>query len=397
MRRLSFGMFLLLLLLSNTSVAQSDSIYRGTRDINDYLRQLFSKKHKTDSVEVDNKKVAFSLLPAPVDANANTGLVVSFVSSFNLGEEGTDTKMSQVNFAPSFSFANQYVFPIKSYIYTNEDKYSFIGDYRFMIYPQPTYGLGTHNLAEEMSVLNYKQWRFYQFVTRKVSEQLRVGGGVLIDNYQNILEESEVDYPTDFDLYMKGNYSDVHSFGLAVQLLSDTRTNTINPEQGHYIELDYRFNFNGGVDNQSWQSVYIDLRKYHSFSPVRHQILAYRAFYWFTLNGDPHYLDLPSIGWDRDQRTGRGFTRNRYRSNSLLYFEGEYRTDLTRNGFLGAVFFSNLSTVSTLHKYNFPKWVPAVGTGLRLKWNKRNNANLALDFGVSKYDWSLRLGLTENF
>lgn len=386
--------FLLFFVTTLAQAQKIDSLIVNSRDITDILRELFNKK---DTTKLDNKKVAYSFLPVPVDATANTGLVVSLMTSFYLGEDHEKTKMSQVTFAPYFSFSNQYVFPIRSYIYTEENKYSFIGDYRFLIYPQPTYGLGTHTSDKEMSTLNYKQWRFYQFATKKIYKSFRFGGGILMDNYQNISEESEIDTPTDYDTYMNGNYDDVNSLGLAAQILSDTRESSINPSQGHYLEIDYRVNTNGGVDKKGWQSVYVDARKYHSFSDRSHKVLAYRAFYWATFAGNPHYLDLPSIGWDRDGRTGRGFTRNRFRSNSLLYFEGEYRTDISRNGFLGAVFFANVSSVSKLNTYYFSQWNPGVGTGLRIKWNKRSNTNVGLDFGISKNDYSFRLGLSENF
>ncbi|PIF71738.1 hypothetical protein [Flavobacterium sp. 2] len=373
--------------------AQNDSISNNQKDILDVLYKLF---HKNDSIRIKSeKKVAFSLLPVPIDANKSAGLVVSFLTTFYLGDSKT-TRMSQITFSPYFSFTKQYVFPVQSYIYTADNKWNFIGDYRYMIYPQDTYGLGGHNTEDKMSTLDYQQWRFYQFATRKVIGNFRMGLGVLFDNYQNISEDSYIDEETDYSKYMNGDFTDETSLGFAVQGLYDSRENNVNPEQGLYVEADYRIN-TSGVDGKKWNSIYFDARKYHSFNKYKHRVLAYRAFYWSTFGGKPHYLDLPSIGWDRDGKTGRGFTRNRFRSNALIYFETEYRTDISKNGFWGAVFFTNISSVSKLDTYQFSKWNPAVGTGLRIKWNKQNNSNLVLDFGVSKNDWSLRLGLTENF
>jgi hypothetical protein len=373
--------------------AQNDTLSVKKKDILDVIYKIF---HKNDTLKTNrDKKIAFSLLPVPVNVNSNSGLVISFLTTFYLGDSEA-TKISQVSFAPYFSFTNQYVFPIQSYVYTKDNEWSFIGDYRYMIYPQPTYGLGNHSTDEEMSTLNYQQWRFYQFVTRKIKGDFQLGLGFLFDNYQNITEKSHIEFETDYSKYMKDDFTDVSSFGVAVQALYDSRKNNINPEQGMYIETDFRFN-TSGIENKEWKSVYLDVRRYHSFSNTRHKVLAYRTFYWSTFDGKPHYLDLPSIGWDRDGRTGRGFTRNRFRSNALVYFETEYRTDISKNGFFGAVFFTNISSVSKLDTYQFNKWHPAVGTGLRIKWNKKNSSNLALDFGVSKNDWSLRLGLVENF
>ena len=394
MRNIRIKYIIVFLLLHSFCFAQQDSLASGKKDILDVYYKVF---HKNDSTKVNkDKKVAFSLLPVPTDANSNSGLVISFLTTFYLGDDYETTKMSQVSFAPYFSFSNQYVFPLQAYIYTKENKWNFISDYRYLIYPQLTYGLGTNNTEKEMSNLDYQQWRFYQFATRKVVGDFRLGLGLLLDNYQNIYEESFIDQETDYSKYMKGDFSDETSFGFAFQGLYDSRKNNVNPEQGMYIEADYRLN-TSGVEDRKWRSIYFDARKYHSFSKNKHRVLASRAFYWSTFGGKPHYLDLPSIGWDREGRTGRGFTKNRYRSNALLYFETEYRTDITKNGFFGAVFFTNISSVSKLDTYQFTKWNPAVGTGLRIKWNKFNSSNLALDFGVSKNDWSLRLGLAENF
>lgn len=374
--------------------SQNDSTTVERKDILDVIRKIF-KKNDSANIQKD-RKLAFSLLPVPIGANNSNGLVVSFLTTFYLGEDHETTNMSQVSFSPYFSFSKQYVFPIQSYIYTKDNKWNFIGDYRYMIYPQLTYGLGDHNSKEEMSTLDYQQWRFYQFVTRKVVGNYRLGVGFLYDNYQNISEDSYIDEGTDYVKYMNGDFSDETSFGFAFQGLYDSRKNIVNPEQGLYVEADLRIN-TSGVDGNKWQSLYFDARKYHSFSKTKHRVWASRAFYWSTFGGKPHYLDLPSIGWDRDGKTGRGFTKNRYRSNALIYLETEYRTDITRNGFFGAVFFGNISSVSKLDTYQFDKWHPAIGTGIRIKWNKKNNSNLALDYGVSKNDWSLRLGLTENF
>ncbi|UOK41137.1 MULTISPECIES: hypothetical protein [Flavobacterium] len=395
MNHLFVAILAIFLFSTDIGYSQSDSIKYNSKDIRDIYKKIFVKNDSINKFK--DKRIAFSLFPSPAGSDAGGGFVISFLTTFYLGEDTKNTRMSEVIFTPYFSLDGQYVFPITTYLYTNRNIYNFTGDYRYMIYPQPTYGLGNNNSETEISRLEYKQWRFYQFATRKVAGNFRMGLGVLFDSYEGISEESFIEGETDYVKYMKGDFSNVSSFGIALQLLYDSRINVINPEQGFYAELDYRNNFNGGLDNQDWKSIYVDLRKYYSLHKKLHRVLAGRFFYWSTFWGDPHYLDLPSIGWDRFGKTGRGFTRNRFRSNGLLYFESEYRTDITRDGFFGAVFFANVSSVSKLYTSEFTKWHPAVGTGLRVKWNKKNNNNVTLDFGVSKNDWSLRVSLAENF
>ena len=137
-------------------------------------------------------------MPAPDLKSSEGGLVLSFVTTFFLDENHETTKMSEVYFTPTTSFTRQYPFPIQSYIYTKDNKYNFIGDYRFLIYPQFTYGLGSNSAKDPQSEVYYQQIRFYQFVSRKIKGEFRLGLGFQLDNYKDISEESEIDEPTDF-------------------------------------------------------------------------------------------------------------------------------------------------------------------------------------------------------
>ena len=127
-------------------------------------------------------------------------------------------------------------------------------------------------------------------------------------------------------------------------------------------------------------------------------MLAFWTVYWTALKSHVPYLDLPSIGWDPyQQRSGRGFDQNRYRGNRLFYLESEYRRDITPNGLLGFVLFSNLNSVSEPGTNRFEYLHPAAGCGLRVKFNKHSGTNLALDYGMSKGYSAVYLNLGETF
>ena len=96
-----------------------------------------------------------------------------------------------------------------------------IEDYRYMIYPQSTYGIGANNYENEQSVLDYQQWRLYQYVARRVKKQLYLGLGFLLDNYHNISEESFIEGETDYVKYMKNDFSDELAIGFAFQTIYD--------------------------------------------------------------------------------------------------------------------------------------------------------------------------------
>ena len=127
-------------------------------------------------------------------------------------------------------------------------------------------------------------------------------------------------------------------------------------------------------------------------------VLAFRAYYWTLISGTLPYLDLPATNWA--PATGvasRGFQSGRYRSNAMLYAEGEQRYQLTANGLVGMVAFMNVSSASEMDTQHFKTWQVGAGAGLRVKFNKYSNSNLAIDLAFSQNFWSVWLNLGEMF
>jgi len=189
------------------------------------------------------------------------------------------------------------------------------------------------------------------------------------------------------------------SSGLSMNVLYDTRSNSINPMDGYYAYFQYRLNPSFLGSDHTWGSVYLDLRKYLRFTkdPNRQNMLGLWGYYWSVLNRKVPYLDLPSIGWDVYNRSGRGFDQNRFRGRHLFYLEAEYRRDITNNGLLGFVVFTNANTVSGPNSQIFKDWNQAYGGGLRIKFNKGSGTNIAIDYGRSKGFDGFQIGLDEVF
>ena len=102
--------------------------------------------------------------------------------------------------------------------------------------------------------------------------------------------------------------------------------------------------------------------------------------------GVPPYLDLPATGMDLYARSGRGYPQGRFRGESLLYGEAEYRWTLTRNGLLGMVAFLNTQTLRSKQTGEklFDSFAPGAGVGARVMLNKRSKTNLCFDVGRGK-------------
>jgi outer membrane protein assembly factor BamA len=220
--------------------------------------------------------------------------------------------------------------------------------------------------------------------------------GYDLDDFYHVTESWSQSYPSDFSKYGIGTGHQTVSSGITFDLLWDSRKNSINPENGLYSILLYRLNTRWLGSDYSWTSIYFDNRKYFSFSDTRHEVLGFRVFYWGSY-GDVPYLNLPGTTLDLSARSGRGYSVARYLGKQELYAETEYRFDIARNGLWGGVVFTNAQSYTEPGSNQFEYVLPAIGAGVRLKFNKRSNTNICLDMAFGKNSFQLYLNLGELF
>jgi hypothetical protein len=347
-----------------------------------------------------SKKVYYSFLPVSSEVpGGGLALITSTTAGFYLGERKV-TSLSTVTFSPYITFTGRIGYTFRLNIWLRNDAWEIMGDIRFLYYPQYTWGLGGSTLESARLAVNYKYARFYQTILKKIKPYFLVGFGYQPDAHFDIDTFHDSTGLASFTGYRYGTSATENSFssGLTVNLLYDARRNAFNPLPGFYGNIVYRINPDFLGSTNSWQSLYIDVRRYIAFNAARQNMIALWAFYWTALKSHTPYLDLPSIGWDPyQQRSGRGFPQNRYRGNRLLYFESEYRRDLSRDGLFGFVLFTNLNAVSEPVTNEFAHLHLAGGGGLRLKFNKRSGINISLDYGISKQYSMFYLNLGETF
>lgn len=367
------------------------------KDLIDYAKILFSIKGRPRT-KPGEKKVFFSLLP--IGANVPGGgraLITSTSAGFYLGERKT-TNISNITFTPYWNLKSRFGLPLRSNLWLNNNEWVIQGDTRFLYYPQNTWGIGSGEQDKSLQV-NYKYIRFYQSALKQIKPYLYAGLGYNLDYFVNVRAPSP-GLP-EFSKYAIGTASGENSFssGVSLNLLYDTRNNSDNPIPGYYLNVVLRDNPAFLGSKTDWQSVYIDARKYIPLNTKPHQqnTLALWSYFWSGLNNNTPYLNLPSIGWDPYNKSGRGVDQNRYRGKSLFYVESEYRRDITNDGLFGFVVFANATSVTEQEDNKFKKIHPAVGTGLRIKFNKASNTNIAIDYGISQGYKGFALNLGEAF
>jgi outer membrane protein assembly factor BamA len=422
----AFSVLILIFLAPLVVKGQQDSTAVDTtcvqQDLADVLRAALKKPAKP-AVE---KSGALLLLPI-IGSNPATGFMfgVGGQYAFKLGAD--DTRYSMLSGSAQFTTKKQALFLLKNNIYTKNNNIFFTGDWRYLVYSQSTYGLGTD--APEGGILDYQFnlagsetnedsltqplefnfFRFYQSASLRIKKDFYLGVGYFLDYYFNIVDEKLSLDPADplitshyaYSVYYKFNERKYYSSALNVNLILDTRDNMLNPYKGHFLMVSWNgaMEWLGNRDNANFFSV--EWRSFHPFSQKnpRH-LIGFWLLGNFSPEGKYPYLILPATAYDQRSRSARGYTQGRFRGNSLVYGEAEYRFPISQcNGLWGGVLFVNATTATNpLQSLDlFESIKPGYGLGLRLMVDKKTRTNLAIDFGFGDKSSGFYLAASETF
>ena len=369
------------ILLPETPVKVDTTTIGNQMDLVDLIKLIFKKKKLIPKKRKENVNGPFiTAIPSPGFAIATgvAGILPVNISFYTNKKEKGNLSFFNSNF--QYTQYKQVLGFSLSNLFFGHDKWELIGDWRYYNFPTFTYGLGRSLSFDASDGIEYQHIRVYETVMHRIVPNIEMGIGYHFDYHWGIRDiDAEEGDITDFQHYGFSQHST--SSGLSLNFLYDTRNNANNPSLGTYLAIQFRTNQKVFGGTSSWNSFYIDARKYFSLPTRWHLEFALWGYVWLTLNGKPPYLDLPSIGWDTYNNTGRGYAMGRYRGNNMLYFETEFRFNIMRNGLLGGVVFGNLVSVSEWPGNNFRTVQPGGGLGLRIKLNKRTNSNSALDYG----------------
>lgn len=369
-----------------------------------------------DSSRVPVKgKLYISAFPI-ISYNPTFGVFVGAAGSAGmyLGDPKT-TRMSNGTSTATYTQKNQLLFTFKTNVYTPEDKWFLIGDWRVFFSSQPTFGLGTGPQAnllysdgelivttpdggiprEEM--LKFDLIRFHETAFIQVKPNVYVGLGYHLDAHRNIVDqvldlESDPQVLTNHFVYSYNNGFNPERYttsAVSLNFMYDSRDNIANAYTGLFLLASARMVSELIGSDQDAVLLSLEARKFFSLSErnPRH-VLAYWGYAHTNSSGKLPYMSLPALGWDQMGKSGRGYAQGRYRGNALFYSELEYRypIKLLKNhpDLMGGTVFCNVTsasnTASGVRVFDYLK--PAGGVGLRFMIKKEARANLSLDYSV---------------
>lgn len=383
----------------------------------DDVFSLFVKKAnraKRDSITfkpVQIRKPYFATTPF-IGYNPAYGMLIGVgtTMAIHLGDLNT-TPVSSVCAAINLTTAEQTIITVRSNIITEDSRFILRGDWRYLVFSQPTYGLGTGikmhtnrgiifndggqtaSLPPDAQPLNYDYIRLYQTFYFRFAKNWYFGVGYCLDDFWNIVDhnlhlDSVPPQLTSHYQYSIENGFDATSYvmsGLSLEVLLDSRDNTIRPTKGYMANIAFRPNFTFLGSSKSSIMLNTEFRTYISLSKKRpDHLIGFWYLGQFNQKGAVPYLGLPALCWDMYNRAGRGYIQGSIRGVNFVYGETEYRFPISPySGILSGVVFVNATTASSGNDTRklFQYVDPAAGFGLRIMFSKKTLSNLCIDFG----------------
>jgi len=370
----------------------------------DIVEILFGSKKTTQKNDTDSLvpgKLYTSILPIP-GYNPALGFVIGAGVSANfLAGKSNQTHLSNILANATVTTRNQFNLYVRNMIFLKNDEWVLQGDWRWLIFSQPTYGLGINftdkpALAAKEEPMKFNYVRFYQTLYKKIQGPWYAGVGVNIDRHYSIVDQLLDTTSANRYLTAHYNYSTLNnirqdqyaSVGLSLNFLYDTRDNVNNTYKGQYAKLTFRINNEIFGSTRSHNTLYYEYKTF--WNPTKHLVRPHIIGFWtmgrFLVSGKQPYLEMPAISWDMYNRTGRGYIQGRIRGENMLYAETEYRFPISKNGLFGGVTFLNVTTATNeaIKQKLARDFATGFGFGLRIKMSKKTNTNIAIDYGMGR-------------
>jgi outer membrane protein assembly factor BamA len=242
-----------------------------------------------------------------------------------------------------------------------------------------------------------------------VAEGIYLGIGYQFDGYYKIADEKLRLTPGDSLITSHYGYNSYYGFdtekyftsAISARFIIDKRDNMIQPRKGYYLSLSWRGAFEFIGNTNSAQLLQVEWRSFHRLSGDNpNHLLAFWFMGDFAEKGRFPYMILPATAYDQRGRSARGYTQGRFRGNSLVYGEAEYRFPISPcTGVLGGVLFANATTATnpfqSLTLFESVKY--GYGLGLRVMVDKKSRTNLAVDVAFGERSGGFYLAASETF
>ncbi|WP_339880090.1 BamA/TamA family outer membrane protein [uncultured Algoriphagus sp.] len=378
---MKYSLFVVLLLCTSVS----DVFSQSTSFIRRYVQGFI-----TDTADISRPQfIAYPLIAYAPETNWEFG-----ASGLYLFYSNRDTlnRLSEIVAQGFYTIENQYGGFVEHALYSNKNKWFFLGNIKFQSFPMSFYGIGIDSqLANEQKV-DALQFLVKERVLRKVTRNFYAGLEFELNRYSDVSFSNPEPISSGDQLIGSEGSSNL---GLGFGLLIDNRHNVLNVREGYFSELAI-LNYSQSLGSEyNFTSVTSDSRY---FKTVRkNQVLAMQLLGQFTTGSVP-FNQLPQLG---GPYLMRGYYQGRFRDNNYVATQIEYRFLPLPLGFskrIGAAVFASTGTVFSSHEsLQLRNFTGSAGAGLRFLLFPKKDIFIRADYAFTREGGGFYLYIGEAF
>jgi hypothetical protein len=355
----------LLLLMISAETANAQNIFSR------YFNKLLN-----DTSDISNPQfLVYPTLAYAPETSWEIGLSSLYV--FYTGRD-TSNRLSEINGFTFFTLENQYGLWFDHAIYTNQNKWFFLGRLRFQSFPLKYYGIGMGTPSGYQALVDANQIMIKERVLREIKPNLYTG---LEFDFQRLGDVSFIPSSGNENLNLPIGAAGSTNFGVGVGIVYDNRHNVLNVRKGLFSEW-AAIRYMPQFSTHSFTTFIADTRY---FRPVgKNNVLAAQFLGQLTA-GEPPFNQLALLGGDSMMR---GYYYGRFRDRHQFATQVEFRMLPLPLGFterIGAAFFAGASTVfPDFSQASIHKAVWSAGGGLRFLLFPKKDIYTRLDMAFTQ-------------
>lgn len=320
-----------------------------------------------------------NIVPSPSFSYApETDVVLGVFALYQFKFKRTDqiTRPSYMMLYASTSFNDQVTFSFDHSLFIpKSERMYFKGIIEYKKWPELYFGIGPNTKDEDMNIIEYNIITIDQKAYKNLGKQIFVGLQLKYFNYYNMnfLDASGNEIAAPEDLIGKdgGAY-----FGPGIGFLKDERNSVLTPTTNYYFEFSSFFYGTALGSSSNFSSFLFDGRKYLDFKSKGKHVLALQGKAMFTAGNVP-FIELAKLG---GKFIMRGYLDGRYRDKQYIQLQTEYRATIIGR-FGGTLFAGAGNVMPRIGDFQMNSVKAAVGFGLRFNINRKDPANVRIDFG----------------
>ncbi len=284
-------------------------------------------------------------------------------------------RLSEIKAFTFYTLENQYGIWLDHALYSDENKWFFLGRARFQSFPLLYHGIGAESSSKHIARIDGNFTYFKERFLREVFPNFYTG----IEFDLQIM--NKVSYKNSASNFLKptgGNGST--NVGLGWGIIYNNIHNVLNPRNGIFSELAF-LNYRSEIGSDYNLTTFLSDNRF--YIPIRNNnVLAFQLQGQFT-TGNPPFNLLSLMG---GESLMRGYYLGRYRDKHLLAGQVEYRMlPFSFSKRWGAsLFFAAGEVFNSNNNFKFINLLPTGGAGLRFLLFPEKDIYTRIDYALTK-------------